>query len=355
VPAAAKDELATPVAVAESVQPPLLPLQPASQAAPSSALPNLFATAPGSAFGALGTFELPLPDFDDDPMPLESLQPPPSPAPSEPENREPSGRLAEPTPEQVREQPQVVKTPEPAAEEPAPAPAARASSFELPPVVKPAQAPPVSPPPVVTPSSPPPPLAAESPKPSPSSAGAETTSAFEPGETEKASAPLIPPPAFVAPASSPVAAPRVIAPLEDLTFGYVDDPTQLALRAIFSTEKTMRPQDIVDFSSQFPGIRGCLIITAEGVTRSGRLDDSEEVRQFSEKAGALFEKTSSLIAELGLGTEQTFTLRTGQSIMSFFTQGDICLAVLHGQANFLPGVREKLILVTRELAKMLAA
>jgi predicted regulator of Ras-like GTPase activity (Roadblock/LC7/MglB family) len=159
-----------------------------------------------------------------------------------------------------------------------------------------------------------------------------------------------------APRSAPsVTPPRFTSPVEDLTFGYVDDPTQLALRAIFSTEKTMRPQDIVDFSSQFPGIRGSLIITPEGVTRSGRLDDSDEVRHFSEKASVLYEKTSSLITELGLGTEQTFTLRTGRGIMSFFTHGSICLAVLHGEPNFHPGVREKLILVARELAKMLAA
>ena len=55
----------------------------------------------------------------------------------------------------------------------------------------------------------------------------------------------VPPMGF---APAPVAGPA--GAVEDLSFGYVDDPTQLALRAIFSTDQTLRPQDVVDLSSR---------------------------------------------------------------------------------------------------------
>ncbi|MGI8601695.1 MAG: hypothetical protein ACR2OZ_01715 [Verrucomicrobiales bacterium] len=291
-----------------------------------------FTNAPGEGFTARKKAELPLPEFDEDPIPLESLQ------------RPESHGSAHTTQEGAKEQ----TSPSGARHSSFGPPArARSGSFVLPPVVPPIHPSAEKRSSIVTPEATRafslPPLA-EAPQP-----------AAAPPQT-------LPPPQPAAPPAEPprqddsgLDTPAVRSPIEDLTFGYVDDPNQLALRAIFATEKSLRPQDVVDLSSQFPGIRGCLIITPEGVTRSGRLDDSEEVRHFSEKAGALFEKTSSLISELGLGSEQTFTLRTGRSIMSFFTNGTICLAVLHAEPNFQPGVREKLILLTRELAKMLAA
>jgi predicted regulator of Ras-like GTPase activity (Roadblock/LC7/MglB family) len=152
--------------------------------------------------------------------------------------------------------------------------------------------------------------------------------------------------------SGPPPRPTPAVSFDDLTFGYVDDQSQLALRAIFATEKSLTPRDVVDLSAQLPGVRACLIITPDGVTRSGGAEDSDEARHFAEKAGPLFHKTSSLIEELDLGAEQMFTLRTGKGVMSFFTNGKLCLAVLHATPSFQPGVREKLILITRELAKL---
>ena len=70
----------------------------------------------------------------------------------------------------------------------------------------------------------------------------------------------------------------------------------------------------------------------------------------------MFEKTASLVRELDpTAREQMFTLRTAKGVVSFFAVGDICLATLHAEPNFQPGVREKLVLVSRSLAEMLGA
>ena len=156
------------------------------------------------------------------------------------------------------------------------------------------------------------------------------------------------------PAPARSAAPA--APVEDLSFGYVDDPTQLALRAIFSTDQTLRPQDVVDLSSEFAGIRSCLILTPHATVQGGGSSAADDVLHFRQRAGMLFEKAASLVRELDPNArEQMFTLRTSKGVVSFFAVGDVCLAVLHAEPNFQPGVREKLTLVSRSLAAMLGA
>jgi hypothetical protein len=147
------------------------------------------------------------------------------------------------------------------------------------------------------------------------------------------------------------------APVEDLSFGYVDNPTQLALRAVFATDRTLDTQDVVDLAAKLEGMRACLVHTPHASLHSAPSpEDSEDIRHFRERAGALFEKTASLVRELDPSArEQNFTLRTGKSVVSFFAVDDICLAVLHAEPSFRPGVREKLTLVVRSVAEMLTA
>jgi hypothetical protein len=144
------------------------------------------------------------------------------------------------------------------------------------------------------------------------------------------------------------------APAEDLSFGYREDIKQIALRAIFNTENTLAPQEVVDLSSRFEGIRACLVITDLGVTHSGRAENSEEVRNFSINSVEAYRNLTALAASLGMNQQGTFTLRSDQAVRSFFLEKGICLAVLHSEPAFRPGVRERLILVAQELSQMLA-
>ncbi len=145
--------------------------------------------------------------------------------------------------------------------------------------------------------------------------------------------------------------------IEDLGFGYVDDTTQLALRAVFATDRALGTQEIVDLAAGLDGLRASLLHTPHASLHSAASPhDHDEVRQFRERAGSLFEKTASLVRELDpQAREQSFTLRTGKSIVSFFAVDDVCLAVLHAEPGFRPGVREKLTLVLRSVADMLEA
>lgn len=158
----------------------------------------------------------------------------------------------------------------------------------------------------------------------------------------------------VGPSSTPAPADGAI---EDLSFGYVDNPTQLALRAVFATDQVLSTQDVVNHAARLEGLRSCLVHTPHASLHSASSgEESDDVRHFRDRAGVLFEKTASLVRELDpAAREQSFTLRTARGVVSFFAVGDVCLAVLHAEPSFRPGVREKLTLTARSLADMLAA
>ena len=61
-----------------------------------------------------------------------------------------------------------------------------------------------------------------------------------------------------------------------------------------------------------------------------------------------------LAESMGMSPEGCFTLRADQMVRTFFLDGSICMAVLHAQPEFAPGIRDKLILVTREVARLCA-
>ena len=69
-------------------------------------------------------------------------------------------------------------------------------------------------------------------------------------------------------------------------------------------------------------------------------------------APPFFKRTLTFTDELKLGGLEAFTLYTDHGLLSFFMHGDICLSVRHVGRGFLPGVREKLNIVTKELAKI---
>ena len=356
LPPALPTEEAAPILhpAAFELSPPSFTPAPASpRTAPTSLPPllNPFAMPPGAgARSGLG-LDLPLMPYDEDPVPLESLRTTESmPEVEPPAARSPFGFASFKAPEIP------VSTPEPAS----PPPLA-AASHAVPP-----------PPPIFSFS--PPPAAVDLPPADVPAARTETVAPVAPVAPAASFTPELkpafsynfdPPTPARTVAEPPLPLPSVELPLrsqettaiEDLSFGYVDHPIQLSLRAVFSTGQLLSTQDVVNHASRLEGLRACLV-QAPGTSLCSHSSpqENEDVRHFRERAAVLFEKTASLVRELDpTALEQSFTLRTAKGVVSFFAVGDVCLAVLHAEPTFRPGVREKLTLVVRSLAEMLAA
>lgn len=130
--------------------------------------------------------------------------------------------------------------------------------------------------------------------------------------------------------------------------------TDTKLQTLFMTEDELDAKTIARLASQLPGIDGCSVMFDDGLLLATSQAPDGQTEGFSAMAPALFQKVLSFTVELSLGELEACTLYTGAGLLSLFTHGNICLSVRHSGRGFLPGVREKLAIVTRELAAMYA-
>ena len=90
----------------------------------------------------------------------------------------------------------------------------------------------------------------------------------------------------------------------------------------------------------------------DGLRLAGNFPSESQAEGFSAMAPPFFKRAKNFTIESGIGTLQAFTIYTDGSPCSFLMHEDICLAVRHSGRGFMPGVREKLEIVVRELARM---
>ena len=136
------------------------------------------------------------------------------------------------------------------------------------------------------------------------------------------------PAAFVPPALAPVplAAIAVREPQSD-SFAI----RQLELRAIFGVDRELNPDEILQRARSLPGLRL--------VARVGPQDK------------ATLESLKQLLPNLGIGSASGLRLFADSLPLEFIREGAVMLAV-QTDGGFMPGVRETLMLVARELDRL---
>ena len=118
------------------------------------------------------------------------------------------------------------------------------------------------------------------------------------------------------------------------------------------TEEELDAKTIVRLVTEMPGLNGCAVMFGDGLRLAGNFPDESLTEGFSAMAPPFFKRAKNFASESGLGTLQSFTLHTDLGPCSFLMHDDICLGVRHSNRGFMPGVREKLEVVVRELARM---
>jgi hypothetical protein len=175
--------------------------------------------------------------------------------------------------------------------------------------------------------------------------------AASPAQVEAAAqeaAPSLPSP----PQYEPSPAPRSASPqLPGLQFGYDEDPDQIVLRALFASQIRFTPQSVVERCAALPGIAACATIR-EGKVIHHADDNSAAAEEFRLASPGVLRRVVDLTHELGLEDLDTFTIRAKVGTVSFFLKDGLCLAILHAAQDLPPGARERLIVISRELAKL---
>lgn len=132
------------------------------------------------------------------------------------------------------------------------------------------------------------------------------------------------------------------------------EAAQEALRETFMVDEDFDAKKVVKLASQLPGMKACTIMFTDGLKLAGNFSADQEGEGFCAMTPAFFQKARTFTRELNLGELSDFTLHTERGLlMSFFMHEDVCVSVAHNSGRgFLPGVREKLQNVTRQVAAL---
>lgn len=166
-------------------------------------------------------------------------------------------------------------------------------------------------------------------------------------------APVVTRPPAARPAPAAASAPAGVPPIE-FNFSETPDIPRLTLRALFMTDEDLPPARILELCAQLPGLRACVAITPAGLFSGGHPSGGTDIDHFTANASRAFEYLTGLAENMGIDGVGSFTLRSGNTVRTFFIEQDLCLAVLHGQGAFSPGVRDRLLLTARALAGTLS-
>lgn len=169
----------------------------------------------------------------------------------------------------------------------------------------------------------------------------------------------VPPPAQPKPASSPKLAPASgqhgkmaavnhsflgLAPLDTQT-------DQLLLRALLGTEENLSAPRVVELLASQGGLSACVCLHASHVLSHADVSNTDAV-EFQRQAPDIARQLRGLAPLIGIDGAETFTLNAGGRLLTFCFPGDTTVAVLHDDEPS-TGLRDKITLIARELARML--
>ncbi|MES2593687.1 MAG: hypothetical protein V4662_00035 [Verrucomicrobiota bacterium] len=131
------------------------------------------------------------------------------------------------------------------------------------------------------------------------------------------------------------------------------NPDQIMLRALLDTDSDLTPQRVVELACGLPGIAACVCLQEGGTAISHAGAHKPQAREFQKQASQLAQHLRALAPLIGIDGAETFTMNSGDRLMTFcFPEGAI-LGVLHDAEPTL-GLRDKITLIARELSRMIA-
>jgi hypothetical protein len=129
------------------------------------------------------------------------------------------------------------------------------------------------------------------------------------------------------------------------------DPGQIMLRALLDTDVGLDAQKVVELVCRLPGIAACVCIH-QGRVVSHIGAHKPQAREFQKQATQLASHLRTLAPLIGIEGAETFTMNSGDRLMTFCFPDDAVFGVLHDAEPTL-GLRDKITLIAREMAKLL--
>jgi len=130
------------------------------------------------------------------------------------------------------------------------------------------------------------------------------------------------------------------------------NPDQIVLRALLDTDSDLTAQRVVELTCGLPGIAACVcLVDGKSISHIGA--HKPQAREFQKQASTLAQHLRTLAPLIGIDGAETFTMNSGDRLMTFcFPEGAI-FGVLHDAEPTL-GLRDKITLIARELSRMIS-
>ncbi len=122
----------------------------------------------------------------------------------------------------------------------------------------------------------------------------------------------------------------------------------LEFRAIFSSDDYFTLAKVARQVVAFEGVCACALATPAKLVQASKNEQS----RLGDEAREMVDAIRNLAKLTGLPEARAFTLQTDRGTVSLFLEGDCCVTVNHRASSFGPGVREKLILIARNIHKL---
>lgn len=130
------------------------------------------------------------------------------------------------------------------------------------------------------------------------------------------------------------------------------DPDQIVLRALLDTDSDLEPQRVVELTCRLPGIAACVCLhDGRAISHVGA--HKPQAREFQKQATQLAQHLKTLAPLIGIDGAETFTMNSGDRLMTFCFPDRAILGVLHDAEPTL-GLRDKITLIARELSRMVS-
>lgn len=155
------------------------------------------------------------------------------------------------------------------------------------------------------------------------------------------------PAAAAVPAMRPVGA--VIPPMTGLSLSAAGDNDQLMIRALLGVSEKLDRKAVLEHVARLPGVAACAWVRGERVVAEG--EGSKAAQDFRQQAPDIATSMRTLARLTGLEAE-TLSIAVGDRLLTFCLQQDQSLGVLHTSMEPPSGLREKITLLSRELAQM---
>jgi predicted regulator of Ras-like GTPase activity (Roadblock/LC7/MglB family) len=183
----------------------------------------------------------------------------------------------------------------------------------------------------------------ESAKPAVVAGGVDTGSAKIPETQEQ---PASPPPATTLDVGS-----ANIPEMQDRS-GSTPPATTESAEKIQPAEEKNDAKEFLGRATSLPGVAACSITFADGLTVAGNLPPEIAADGLCAMAPSLLQKIEKHMLDTKLGSLNAITLQCAKSPLTFFMEGNVCLAVLHADGQLESNTQEKLTEMVKELSRV---